>query len=115
MNGKPQDMYEEEAHQVLMEEYAMQADELIDQPIDITSETQMILTSSDHGYAEWVILPVVLPNDEGHGLLVVQDAGEAQRRYILLYLDSVDSDDPFAYVHSFFMDNHENYEVRRAQ
>ncbi len=90
----------------LIDGFIEEADKLID-PIDRRDDTTIWMLTSDHGYAEYVIAPVGLPNSETHGLLLVEDAGETQRRYTVVALSGADNDWPSMMSHSFFMDEHE--------
>ena len=89
----------------LIDPFIKEADALID-PIDRREDTIIHMLTSDHGYAEYVICPVGLPNIESHGSLFVEDAGETQRRYTVVALSGADNDWPSMMSHSFFMEDH---------
>lgn len=82
----------------LMESFIIEAQNHFDCQFDNYPETEMRMFGSDHGYSEYVItgLSVSIGNEEA--VLIVQDAGETQRRFVLLVLD----DDPFIKVHNYY-------------
>jgi dTDP-4-amino-4,6-dideoxygalactose transaminase len=54
--------------------------------LEVIAETKMTMMVSDHGYAEYVIGPLSNEGMEGTIVLIVEDAGETQRRYTVVEL-----------------------------
>lgn len=82
----------------LREEFILQAQRVFDCILEVYPDTQMRMTDSDHGYEEWLIAPLTVAIGNEKAILSVEDAGESQRRLVLLVLD----DEPFIKVHSYF-------------
>ncbi len=99
----------------LREEYILEVQKAFDCSLDVDADTELTMIGSDHGFAAWTMAPLRVVGPLGsvrktfdeQAILSIEDAGESQRRFILLILD----DDPFILVHTYFMDDVETFEI----
>ena len=104
------------------EELILEAQKAFDCILTPDTNTELTMIGSDHGFAAWTIAPLrvtgptalhprfnepdVKTVDE-QAILSIEDAGESQKRLILLILE----DEPFLLVHTYFMDDVKTYEI----
>ena len=95
------------------EEYVLQAESVFAIRIDIMPNTEIRMIESDHGYAEWLIAPLYIADGNGTDqiVMVVDDAGESQRRYRLMV--QPDDSEPYLLIHSYFDDDGETRRTSR--
>ena len=98
----------------LREEYILEAQKAFDCSLDVSQDTEITMIGSN-GFTAWTIAPLrvigplgsVIKTFDEQAILSVEDAGESQRRFILLILD----DEPFMLVHTYFMDDVQTFEI----
>jgi hypothetical protein len=91
----------EESHEqveTMRDQFLAEASEAFDCVLEQDEGTRMRMIDSDHGYAVWLIAPLSVKVGNEMATLIVEDAGETQRRFILTVLD----EEPFMLVHSYF-------------
>ena len=89
------------------EEYILEAQKAFDCVLDVSADTELTMIGSDHGFAAWLIAPLTITVGNEQAILSIEDAGESQKRFVLLVLD----EDPFMLVHTYFMDDVQTFEI----